>query len=116
MLDDQALVGAVQQDVGLLAAIVQPDADAAVGAPQHLPQCLVGVAAAVGALGRAVDIVNALDVKGHIMAALKDREGAHPLRRHAFDADGLDDHSGCLSVYYSLPPLAGEVAPQGRKG
>ena len=46
MLDDQALVGAVQQDVGLLAAIVQPDADAAVGAPQHLPQCLVGVAAA----------------------------------------------------------------------
>ena len=32
-------------------AVVQPDEDAAVGAPQHLPQRLVGVAAALEAKG-----------------------------------------------------------------
>ena len=97
MLDDQTLGGVVQQHFTLFVAVIQFDEDAAVGAPQHLPQCLVGVAAALGALGRAVDIVDALDVKGDVVAALKDRERAQPLGRDALHADGLDNHRFCLS-------------------
>ena len=98
MLNDQPLGGVVEQDFTLFVTIVQPDQDAAVGAPQHLPQRLVGMAAALGALRRAVDIVDALDVKRHIAAALKDRERSLSFRCDAFHMDCLDNHSGRLSL------------------
>ena len=64
---------------------------------ENIP-AIMGMAAALGALRRAVDIVDALDVKRHIAAALKDRECSLSFRRDAFHMDCLDNHSGRLSL------------------
>ena len=105
MLNDQALGGIIEQNLARLMAVVQFDEDTSVGAPQHLAQGLVGVAAALGALRCAVNIVDALDVKGHIVPALKDRECAQALGCDALHADGLDDHS-----HITFPLLVGTDA------
>ena len=55
-------------------------------------ESLVGVTATLYPLGRAVDIVDALDGKGNVPLRLKDRKGTHSGRRNAFHADGLKYH------------------------
>lgn len=64
---DQAFVGAVQQDFRFLEAVIQLDQDLAIGTPQDLAQLFVGVAAALDARRDIVDVVDALDGKGHIV-------------------------------------------------
>ena len=119
MFHDQAPGRVVQQHFRLFHAVVQADQNAAIGAPQDLPQRFVGMAAALHPGRGAMDIVDALDVERNVPPGLKDRERAHTFRCDAFHADRLNNH---LSAFLqeirmtAVPSIMAQYSPSGYAG
>lgn len=101
--DVQAVVGAVEVNALLFVAVVQHH----VKAPRHgndeLMKPLVGVAATLGTTGYVVEVIDALDVKGYVVATFDECQVAAGIRnlrkqnylaginikRHLFQASDL---------------------------